>query len=95
MAYFEQSRYSNTARKAAGKLTAKSESQELTKDSTGERTVLVITNPSAKDAWLALGTKAVSEEGIYLKKEGGAFVCDFYTGPVSVVGEGNITYAET
>lgn len=94
MAYFEQSRYSDTARKAAGKITAKAESQELSKDAR-ERNCLVITNPSTKDAWLALGTKAVSEEGIYLKKEGGAFVCDFYTGPVSVVGEGNITFSET
>jgi hypothetical protein len=90
---FQQSNSSDVASKAAGKITAKAESQEALK-SNRDRLVAVITNPSAKDAWLALGAKAVSEEGIYLKKEGGAFVCDFYTGAISVVGEGNITWAE-
>lgn len=94
MAYFEQSRYCDVAKTPASKITAKAESQEAVKDNR-ERSCVVFTNPSAKDAWLALGKKAVSEEGIYLKKEGGAFVCDFYTGPVSVVGEGNITFSET
>ena len=93
MAFFEQSGYGDTAVKAAGKLTAKAESQELVKDNRG-RIAVVITNSGTTDAWLALGAKAVSEEGIYLKKEGGAIVIDFYTGPISVVGEGNIGYAE-
>ncbi len=90
---FQQSGASDVASKAAGKITAKAESQEALK-SNRDRIAAVFTNPSAKDAWLALGTKAVSEEGIYLKKEGGAFVCDFYTGAISVVGEGNISFCE-
>lgn len=93
MAFFEQSKYSDTAVSPAKKITAKAESQEALK-ANRDRICAVITNPSTKDAWLALGPKAVSEEGPYLKKEGGSFVCDFYSGPISVVGEGNITWSE-
>lgn len=79
-----------------GKKTAKAESQTLVA-ANGQRVELYVANPSAKEVWLALGATAAKEEGIYLKKEGGAVIITGYTGVVSVItteGEGSISFAE-
>ena len=90
-----------SARNPKGKVQAKATSATLVKANVG-RKCLYVTNPSTKDAWLALGPEAKKEEGIYLKKEGGSAVIsgsgdEGYTGEVAVVtteGEGNVTFAE-
>lgn len=96
MAYVQQSGAGTTARVGKGKLTAKTESKEVGKENQ-DRIALIITNGGAKDAWLALGSAAVAEEGIYLKKEGGAWENVVFTGPVFAItkeGETNLSYAE-
>lgn len=89
------------ARSPRGKVTAKATSQTLVK-ANGNRKCVYITNASAKDVWLAFGSEAKKEEGIYLKAEGGSAVItgsgnEGYTGEISVVtteGEGLVTFAE-
>jgi hypothetical protein len=96
MAYVQQSGSATTARVSKGKLTAKTESKELGK-ANNDRIALLVTNGGAKDAWLALGEAAVAEEGIYLKKEGGAWENVVYTGPIFAItkeGETNLSYSE-
>lgn len=87
---------SDEATASKGKKTAKAESQTLVA-ANDARVALVVCNPSSKEVWLSLGSSATKEEGIWLKKEGGSVVIDYYTGPVSCVtseGEGVITYSE-
>lgn len=87
---------SDEAASPKGKATAKATSQVLAA-ANGSRVALVVCNPSSKEVWLALGATAVKEEGIWLKKESGAIVIDFYTGPVSCItteGEGTVTFSE-
>lgn len=79
-----------------GKITAKATSQELAA-ANKVRVEIYICNPSAKEVWIALGPTAVKEEGIYLKKEGGAVVITGHEGIISVItteGEGLVTFAE-
>lgn len=86
-----------TAHTPKGKFTAKATSQVLSK-AWGARSALYVSNPSAKEVWLALGETAVKEEGIWLKKETATpVVITGYTGPVSCITtaeEGSITFAE-
>lgn len=87
---------SDEATTPKGKKLVKAESQTLVA-ANDARVALVVCNPSTKEVWLALGASATKEEGTWLKKEGGAIVIDFYTGPVSCVtteGEGVITFSE-
>ena len=81
-----------------GKVTAKATSGTLAKAYSG-RQALFVCNPSAKEVWLALGSEATKEEGIWLKKESGTLVIDggLYTGIVTCItteGEGTITFSE-
>lgn len=87
---------SSTAKTPKGKITAKTESQELAA-ANDARVALTITNRSARDVWLGLGGAAAAEEGICLKAETGAMVIDFFMGAVFVItkeGEGVITFSE-
>jgi hypothetical protein len=75
-----------SAKTAAGKVKIKSaESTPLVK-SYPDRAALYVSNPGAKDVWLALGPTAVKEEGILVKKElGGSqpILIQGYTGEVA------------
>lgn len=96
MAYIQQSGSATTARVAKGKLEAETASKELGK-ANNDRIAILITNGGANDAWLSLGEAAVAEEGIYLKKEGGAWENVVYTGPIFAItktGKTNLSYAE-
>ena len=89
-------RQSDTAAAGAGQKTAKSESATLVA-ANPNRVALTVQNPSAKEVWLGLGETAVKEKGIWLKKEGGAIVIDWWLGSVTCVtteSEGVITYTE-
>jgi hypothetical protein len=72
------------AKTAAGAIKAKTESQTLAEANPG-RVALYVTNDGEKTVYLALGAKAVKNEGIRLNEKGGAVVIDNYTGVVSVV----------
>lgn len=96
MALVTNASSSTEAAVSKGKKTVKAESQTLVA-SNRARIALIVCNPSSKEVWLALGATAVKEEGIWLKKEGGSTVIDFYTGAISCItteGEGSITYSE-
>ena len=85
-----------TAKKSKGAVTAKAESATLVA-ANDDRVALYVSNPSAKEVWLALGATATKSEGIWLKKEAGSVVIEGYGGIVSVVtteGEGTVTYSE-
>jgi hypothetical protein len=87
---------SDTATTGAGNVTAKATSETLAA-ANPNRAVLTVSNPSAKEVWLGLGTTAVKEKGIWLKKEGGSIVIDWWLGSVTVVtteGEGTVTFTE-
>jgi hypothetical protein len=84
------------AKTPKGAITAKAESQTLAAANPSRR-ALVVMNPSAKEVWLALGSEAKKSEGIWLKKEAGSVVIDYYTGVVSCVtteGEGTVVFSE-
>lgn len=84
------------AKTSKGKKMAKASSQVLI-EANSERQEFVVCNPSAKEVWLALGGTAAAKEGIWLKKESGAYVNNTYTGAVSCItteGEGEISFAE-
>jgi hypothetical protein len=96
MAYVQQSGSATTARVPKGKFKAEGTSKELIKEN-ADRIALIITNPTTKNVFLSLGTAAASGEGIFLKKEGGAWENTVYLGSVFVIseeGEANICYAE-
>jgi hypothetical protein len=79
-----------------GKATAKATSAALV-EANPARVSLYVCNPSDKEVWLALGSEAKKEEGIWLKREGGTAYIPDYSGVVACVtteGEGTITYAE-
>jgi hypothetical protein len=85
-----------SAKTPAGKVSAKESSETLAK-AFPDRKALYVCNPSTKEVWLALGATAVKEEGIWLKKEGGAAVIEDYTGIVTLIttsGEGAVTFTE-
>jgi hypothetical protein len=88
---------SDEATASKGKFTAKSTSQTLIA-ANDARIGLIVQNPSSKEVWLALGSTATKEEGIWLKKETATpVVITGYTGPVSCITtaeEGSIVYAE-
>lgn len=87
---------SDTALTAAGSITAKVTTQEISVVNQA-RTEIYICNPSSKEVWIALGPTAVKEKGIWLKKEGGSAVITGYLGAISLItseGEGLVTYAE-
>ena len=85
------------AKGSKGKVTAKSTSGKLVGEN-GNRQALYVSNPSAKEVWLALGSEAKKEEGIWLKKESSlVYPLIGYTGEVTLVtteGEGTVTYVE-
>lgn len=85
------------ARKGKGKITVKATSETLVAENLNRR-ALFVSNPSAKEVWLALGPTAVSEEGIWVKKETTLVVpLEGYTGPVAAItkeGEGTLAFAE-
>jgi hypothetical protein len=84
------------AKTAKGKLLAKTESKTLLKLN-GNRSQAVICNNGTKDVWLAYGPTAAAEEGIYLKKEGGSYVLEGYSGEVTAItkeGESLVTFVE-
>lgn len=86
----------SVARVPKGKFKAEASSKELVKENL-DRIALIVTNPTTKNIFLSLGTAAASGEGIFLKKEGGAWENTVYTGAVFVIteeGEANICYAE-
>lgn len=88
---------SNVAKAPKGKLTAKSTESQALVLANEARIGLYVFNPSAKEVWLALGTTAVAEEGIWLKKESGQVFIQGYKGQVSVITtaeEGSVTFAE-
>jgi len=85
-----------TATTPKGKVTAKATSETLVAANPA-RVELYVCNPSSKEVWLSLGTPAVKEEGIWLKKEGGAVVIPGYLGIVTLItseGEGTVTFSE-
>lgn len=89
-------RQSDTATTGAGQKTAKATTEELAA-ANPNRVALIVCNPSAKEVWLGLGTSAVKEKGIYLKKEGGSVIIDFWLGAVHVItteGEGVVSFTE-
>lgn len=85
------------ARAGKGKVTAKATSGTLVKENLSRRG-LYVSNPSSKEVWLALGSSATKEEGLWVKKETSlVFPILDYTGPISLVtteGEGTVTYIE-
>ncbi|HET7455385.1 MAG TPA: hypothetical protein VFJ76_07690 [Solirubrobacterales bacterium] len=87
---------SSEAKTSKGKKVVKAESQTLV-GANENRVSLSVFNPSSKEVWLACGSTATKEEGIWLKKESGSIVINDYGGPVSCVtteGEGTITFVE-
>jgi hypothetical protein len=79
-----------------GKKTAKETSQQLLAANPA-RVEFTVSNPSSKEVWLSLGETATKEEGIWLKKEGGAYTNTSYTGRVDIVtteGEGVVAFSE-
>lgn len=85
-----------TATTPKGKVTAKATSETLTAANPA-RVELYVCNPSSKEVWLCLGTPAVKEEGIWLKKEGGQCVISGYLGIVTLItteGEGTVTFTD-
>lgn len=86
----------DTAKNPKGKLKAKASNQTLLAANPG-RVGFIVCNFSANEVWLALGTTAAAEEGIWLKKESGVIFIPGYKGIVSCIttsGEGNISYTE-
>jgi hypothetical protein len=89
-------RTADTAKTSKGKLKTKNESKELV-GSNDSRVALYVSNPGAKDVYLALGVTAVSGEGIYLKATSGPVKIEGYTGVVSVIAsseEPEVCYSE-
>lgn len=74
----------DTATTGAGQLKTKTESQKLAAANPA-RAALIVTNIGAKTVYLGLGTTAVKEKGIALKKEGDPFVLTAFTGEVTVI----------
>lgn len=87
---------SDTAKKPAGAVKAKTESQTLIAANPG-RVAVYITNDGEKTVYLAFGATAVKDEGIRLLKGDPPLYVDTYTGTISVVtaeGESVTTYVE-
>jgi hypothetical protein len=96
MANLSPASHRSKATKGKGKVLAKTESQVVVEENK-ERITLYLTNSGANDAWVALEKTAVAEEGIYLKKEGGAATVTDYSGAVGVctgTGTANIGFCE-
>lgn len=96
MAFVSNATSATTAKTAGAKKLVKATTQVLVA-SNRDRVALYVFNPSSKEVWLSLGETATKEEGIWLKKEGGAIVIPDYTGAVSCITtaeEGSITYSE-
>lgn len=87
---------SSEATNAKGLKEAKATTQVLLPEN-GNRVGVYVSNPSAKEVWIALGPTAVKEEGIWLKKETGPIFIQGYNGVISFItteGEGKVTFAE-
>jgi hypothetical protein len=79
-----------------GKVTVKANTNTLVLAANTARTGGYITNGSAHDAWLSLGTgAAVVGAGYYLKKEGGTFDLAGFTGEVRANAGEEISLAVT
>lgn len=84
------------ASNAKGKKAVTAVSAELL-PANGNRVGVWISNPSAKEVWLAFGPTATKEEGIWIKKETGPVFLTGYNGVISCVTtaeEGSITFVE-
>ena len=77
-----------SAKTPKGKVKVKSAESTALIAAYPDRQAFYVSNPGAKDVWLALGPTAVKEEGILVKKElGGAqpIVIQGYTGEVAAI----------
>ncbi|HZN10475.1 MAG TPA: hypothetical protein VFC61_02290 [Blastocatellia bacterium] len=99
MGYVSNASATTIAKTPKGKVTANTGSKTLIADNR-DRIRAFVSNNGANDVWLALGTTAVAEEGILLKKEGGGnqpFQLEGYTGIITVItktGESVVSFSE-